>query len=115
MAEGYINLDVPETKPVTLATGFEKVSWGYVQAIKLGHLILVNGSGIYSTTAVSSLIEFATISGVTLTFTTTGFVKLPDGTTTSVQLHAGSTDKLRISAGIPANTNFDFSVVGFCN
>lgn len=114
MADGIVNVPHLENRTVTLLDGFSLVSWGFISAIQLGRLIYIQGSGIMSSSAVTTLTEMATVNGITLAATTNGIVQFGDKVT-SIQAWQGGTNKVRISAGVPANTNFSFFIVGFCN
>lgn len=113
MAQGIVNVPHLENRTVTLLDGFSLESWGYISATKYDKLIYIQGSGIKSDTPITTLINMATVNDVVFTITAIGAAIFGTNVTT-IQAWAGGQNIIRISSGIPANTNFSFTIVGFC-
>ena len=116
MATGTIKGNPLEYRTVTFRNGFTLESWGYITAVKCGNLMIINGSGIRSASAITTLTEMADVNNTVFTGNTsfTGTVICDDKNTYNIQAWIGGQNILRISAGVPANTNFAFSIVAFC-
>lgn len=55
---------LPSALTITLKTGFSLASWGWIRAVKVGHICIITFSGLKSDSAISSETNMATIDGI---------------------------------------------------